>query len=144
MRLSAILILVTAAFISGCSKTAVPVEIGQVCTPDNEKKYIVTEGYLSDRGSIFCSNIGGGSVKCGLDVIAATNGTKIFGADVVQGSGADEIEKLESGYKSGDVKVHDNAGNIIKFSDKLKLTGQMSITPDLSVCFMTVDKIEKP
>jgi hypothetical protein len=129
--------------LSGCSKTAVPVELSKICAADNEKKYVTTSGYLDDKGSIFCSNIGGGRLDCGLDVIASPGGNRVFGADIEQGSSANEIEKLPSGYKKEDVKIHDNQGNVIKLSDKVNLTGQMSIAPDGSVCFMEVDKIEK-
>jgi hypothetical protein len=82
-------------------------------------------------------------MDCGLDVIANPGGNRVFGADIEQGSSANEIEKLPSGYKKEDVKIHDNQGNVIKLSDKVNLTGQMSIAPDGSVCFMEVDKIEK-
>jgi hypothetical protein len=136
-------ILIPMLFLSGCKKEAIPVEASKICSPDNEKKYVVTSGYLDDRGSIFCSNIGGGRMDCGLDVIGAPGGVKIFGADIEEGSGANKIEKLPSGYKREDIKIHDNGGNVMKLSDKVTLTGQMSITPDGSVCFMEVDKIEK-
>jgi hypothetical protein len=143
MRVSLLLILVAVIAI-GCSKPpAVEVELSKVCAADNEKKYIAASGYLDDRGSIFCSNIGGGPVRCGMDVVSSPGATKVFSADLEQGSGADEIEKLASGYKKDDIKVHDDKSAVISLSDKVKLTGQMSITPDGSVCFMTVDKIEK-
>ena len=126
-----------------CTKDAVPMDISSICSADNEKKYVSTSGYLDDRGSIFCSNIGSGRMNCGMDVVADPGGKKVFSADIEQGSSADEIEKLESGYKKEDIKIHDDKGAVISLSDRVKLTGQMSITPDGSVCFMTVDKIEK-
>lgn len=135
-------ILVCSIFV-GCSKTAVPVDISKVCSPDNEKKYVQTSGFLDDKGSIFCSNIGGGRLDCSLDVIASPGGARVFGAEIEQGSGSSEIEQLPSGYKKDDIKIHDNSGAVIKMSDKVTLTGQISIAPDGSVCFMEVDKIEK-
>ena len=132
------------AFLAGCkSREAVSVDLSKICAVDNEKKYVTTSGFIDDRGSVFCSNIGGGRMDCGFDVIAAPGGTRVFGADIEEGSGGNKVEKLESGYKSGDIKIHDNGGNIIKLSDKVTLTGEMSIAPDGSVCFMEVDKIEK-
>ena len=138
------LILLSSAFLAGCkNREAVQVDISKICAPDNEKKYVRTTGFLDDKGSVFCSNIGGGRMDCGFDVIAAPGGTRVFGGDIEEGSGANKIEKLESGYKREDIKIHDNSGNIIKLSDKVTLTGEMSIAPDGSVCFMEVDKIEK-
>ena len=138
-----ILLLIAIVFSSACAKDAVPVDISGICAADNEKKYVSTSGYLDDRGSIFCSNIGGGRMNCGMDVVASPGGAKVFSADIEDGGSADEIEKLESGYKKEDIKIHDDKGAVISLSDKVKLTGQMSITPDGSVCFMTVDKIER-
>lgn len=139
-----LILIFTAALMFGCSTPpAVDVDISKVCAADNEKKYISTSGFLDDRGSIFCSNIGGGPVRCGLDVVAELAGGKVFSADIEQGNGADEIEKLPSGYKKEDIRIHDDKDAVIALGDKVKLTGQMSITPDGSVCFMTVDKIER-
>jgi hypothetical protein len=50
---------------------------------------------------------------------------------------------LKSGYKKEDIKIRDNAGNVINLSDKVKLTGEMNVTPDQKVCFLNVTKIEK-
>jgi hypothetical protein len=136
-------LLIALVFSSACTKEAVPVDISNICAADNEKKYVSTSGYLDDRGSIFCSNIGGGRMNCGLNVVANPGGTKVFGADIEEGTGRDTIEKLESGYKREDIKIHDDKGAVISLSDKVKLTGEMSIAPDGSVCFMKVDKIER-
>ena len=138
-----VLVFVAVVFSLACTKEAVPVDIANVCAAGNEKRYISTTGYLDDRGSIFCSNIGSGRMNCGMDVVESPGGKKVFSADIEQGSGADEIEKLASGYKKEDIKIHDDKGAVMNLSDKVKLTGQMSITPDGSVCFMTVDKIER-
>lgn len=126
--------------VTACTKTAVPVDIANACAADNEKKYLSVAGYLDDRGSIFCSNIGGGPVRCGLDVIAQAGGPKVFSADIEQGSGSSSIEKMESGYKKSDIKIRDAAGNIIKLTDKLRFTGEMNVAPN--VCYMKVDRIE--
>ena len=137
------LLFIAMVFSSACTKQAVPVDIANICAADNDKKYVSTSGYLDDRGSIFCSNIGGGRMNCGMDVVASPGGAKVFSADIEEGSSADEIEKLESGYKREDIKIHDDKGAVISLSDKVKLTGKMTLTPDGSVCFMTVDKIER-
>jgi hypothetical protein len=138
-----LVIIVSGILAAACKNDAVAIDASKLCAVENEKKYVVTTGYLDDRGSIFCSNIGGGSVRCMLDVTAKPGDKKVFGADIVQGSGSSEIEELPSGYKKSDIKIHDNSGNIINLSDKVNLTGEMSIAPDNSVCFMEVDKIEK-
>ena len=82
-------------------------------------------------------------MDCGLDLVGSLGGKRIFGADIEEGTGANQIEKLPSGYKDEDIKIHDNSGGLINMSNKVTVTGQMSIAPDGSVCFMEIDKIEK-
>ncbi len=142
MRIWVFILCLLAAFGSACNKEGIPVDIGSACAEGNDQKYLATTGVLDDRGSIFCSNIGGGPVRCMLDVGAEKGGTKVFGADIEQGSSSSEIEKLESGYKKSDIKIRDNSGTVINLGDKLRFTGKMSVVPG-STCFMTVDKIEK-
>ena len=138
------LLFITLLLMFGCAKReAVQIDIKDICTPDNEKKYVTTSGYLYDKGGVFCSNIGSGRMNCGFTVLANPGGDKVFSADIEQGSGADEVEKLERSYKKEDIKIRDDKREVINLSEKVKLTGEMSITPDRSVCFMTVDKIER-
>ena len=138
----AVSILLAGLFLAGCKKDAVRVELSNICSSDNEKKYVVTSGYLDAGGAVYCSNTGG-RMDCSLDMIASPGGKRVFGAEIEEGSGASEIEKLPSGYKKEDIKIHYDNGSIVNLSDKVTLTGQMSIAPDGSVCFMEVDKIEK-
>jgi hypothetical protein len=75
-----VLTVVSFAVFAGCkSREAAPVDISKICSPDNEKKYVTTSGYLDDRGSVFCSNIGGGRMDCKFDVIASPGGPRVFG-----------------------------------------------------------------
>lgn len=140
------LLILAAVFLFNCGEvpSGEPVDISKACPVANDGKYVQVHGFLSDGGSIFCSNIGGGRLNCGMDVAGGTpDGPKILTADIEQGSGPNQIEKLESGYKKEDIKVHDNTGGIIDLSSKVHLSGKLSIAPDGGVCLMTVDKIEK-
>jgi hypothetical protein len=124
-----------------CSKPpAVSVDIADACGADNDGKYISTTGFLDDKGSIFCSNTGG-RMDCSLDFIAAPGGPRVFGAEIEEGSGASEIEKFDKSYKKEDLKIHDANGGLIKLSDKVRVTGKLSVVPG-STCFMEIDKIE--
>lgn len=137
-------ILVSSLFILNCTQqTGVPVEFSKACSIENEKKYIEVSGFLNPGGSVFCSNIGGGNVKCGVKFTENPGDEKGFNADIEQGTWANNIEKLERGYKREDIKIHDNNGNIINLADKVKLTGEMNVTPGGEVCYLKVTKIEK-
>ena len=129
-------------FVACSSKTGVPVEFSKACSPDNQKKYVEVAGYLDDDGSLYCSNVGG-RMNCGFTFKEKPTDAKGFGADIEQGSSANEVEKLSSGYKREDIKIHASDGSIINLADRVKLTGEMNLAPDGSVCFMEVTKIEK-
>jgi|ERR1043166_381168 hypothetical protein len=134
----AILIMLTAA----CSKPpAVQVDLANACAADNDGKYISTSGFLDDKGSIFCSNTGG-RMDCSLDFIAAPGSPRVLGAEIEEGSGASEIEKFDKSYKRDDLKIRDANGALIKLTDKVTITGKLSVVPG-STCFMEIDKIEK-
>ena len=77
------------------------------------------------------------------DSAAQLSGEKAMSADIVQGTWANNVEKLERGYKREDIKIHDNSGNIINMAEKDRLTGTMMNTPDQKVCLLKVDQIEK-
>ena len=136
-----LLILILILLLAGCKKDAVSVDLANACAADNDGKYISTTGFLDDHGSIFCSNTGG-RMDCSLDFVASPGSPRVFGAEIEQGSGSSEIEKFESGYKSSDLKIHDAMGGLIKLSDKVRVTGTLSVVPG-STCFMEIDKIEK-
>lgn len=136
-----------AGLFSACNTTGVPTEFSNACDPGNEKKTIEVSGVLEQRGSVFCSNTGG-RMECGFDLLEAPGSDKKLRVDIEQGSGANTVDKLERGYKKEDVKIRDNgSGQIALGSDKVKLTGKMSIAPAApggqGVCFMQVYKIEK-
>jgi len=122
-------------------------EFANACKPENEKKYIEISGVLAQRGSVFCSNTGG-RMECGFDLLESAGSKNIVRVDIAQGSGSSSVEKLESGYKKEDIKIHDNSGNLVALdSDKVKVTGKMSVVPPMGnaagVCFMQVNKIER-
>jgi hypothetical protein len=130
--------------LAACSQTepGVPVEYAKACALENEKKIVAVSGFLSPGVSVFCSNHGG-RMECGFTFAETADAKKGFSADIEQGSGANTVDKLKSGYRREDVKIRDSAGNVINLAEKVKLTGKMNVTPDLSVCFLQVTKIER-
>ena len=140
---SVLFILALSFFVSACNTVGVPVELSKACSMDYDKKVVEVSGFLDDKGGVFCSNIGGGNVKCGFKLLENPGSEKTMTADIEQGTWANNVEKLERGYKKEDIKIHDNSGNIINMAEKVKLTGEMMVTPDLTVCLIKVAKIEK-
>ncbi|MDQ3801928.1 MAG: hypothetical protein M3384_21095 [Acidobacteriota bacterium] len=134
----------TAAF-AGCGgrpTTGTPVEFANACTPENEKKYIETSGFLDSGGGVFCSNRGG-RMECSFNLRENPNGDKKISAYIEQGASANMVEELKSGFKREDIKIRDNAGNVINLAEKVRLVGEMNVTPDAKVCFLNVTKIER-
>lgn len=145
LLISAIAFLCLAA--AGCNTTGTPVEHAKACDPENDGKTVEVTGFLNDKGGLYCSNTGGGPVRCGFKLLANSGDDKGISADVETGSGANEVEKPTSGYKKEDLKLRDNSGNLITYADKVRVTGKIRTTKDPvsnnTVCYLTVAKIEK-
>lgn len=128
---------------AGCNIEGVPIEYSNACLPKNDGKYVEISGYLDPGGSIFCSNTGGGPVKCHLLLKQQAGDTTELGVYIVEGDSANNVEKPESGFKKDEVKVYDDNGNRVSFTEKVRLTGEMRVAQAEKVCNMKVDKIEK-
>lgn len=137
-----------ACIATGCNQTGTPVEYSSACSADNDKKYIEVSGYLNDKGGVYCSNTGGGPVRCGFKLLESQTAEKGFSADIEQGTWANNVEKLQSGYKREDIKIHDNNGDVLPPDQKVKLVGKINVAKgggngQNDVCYLTVTKIEK-
>ena len=137
-----VLSLVLTAFGCGRPTTGVPVEFSNACTPENEKKYVETSGFLDSGGGVYCSNRSG-RMECSFNFKESPTGEKKFSAYIERGSSANTVEELKSGFKREDIKIRDNGGSVINLAEKVKVTGEMNVTPDGKVCFINVTKIEK-
>ena len=127
-----------------CNQTGTPVEYSKACVAENDKKYIEVNGFLNPRTSVYCSNTGGGPVRCGVDLLENPNSQNApLSADIELGKTANNIEEIKSSYKKEDVKIHDNNGNLINLAEKVKITGKLNVVPGTDRCFITVSKIEK-
>ncbi|MFL6375262.1 MAG: hypothetical protein ACJ73D_11395 [Pyrinomonadaceae bacterium] len=139
-------LMITAAACS--AKVGEPVSFASACDPGNDGKYLQIPGYIADDGSVFCSNIGSSKVQCGFILIDAPGSKNKIKVDIDEGSGANTVTKLESGYKQSDIKVRDNSGNEIALNkDQVKTSGKLSIVQTVDgspgVCFMQVDRIDR-
>lgn len=143
MKIITLFLLLATGVLTGCNSKGEPVEFAKACDEANEKKVVELNGFLRDKGGVFCSNIGGGRLECGFTLTDKPGDETGVKADIEQGTGANTVEKLPSGFKKEDIKIHDNNGDIIALSDKVKLTGKMSVGPGGKPCFMQVTKIEK-
>lgn len=130
---------------SACTKNYQSAEAASICDEANDKKDIQLSGYLTDGVTVMCSNYGG-RMDCGFDLIQVPGEKDGISVNILQGNSSNEVEKLERGYKKEDIKIRDDKGDLIAPSDKVKVSGTMSVGPkskDGQACFMTVDKIEK-
>ena len=141
-------LILPAVILAGCSaKQGTPTEFSKACGADNDGKYLQVTGYLVDDGSVFCSNTGG-RMECGFKLLDAPGSKNELRVDIAEGSGANSVTKLESGYKKSDIKIRDNGANEVALGkDQVKASGKVSIAPGSgdypSVCFMQVDRIDR-
>lgn len=126
------------------NQTGVPTEYAKACSTEMDKKYIEVSGFLDDSKSVFCSNTGGGPVRCGFSLKETPESAKVtLSADIERGTSSNSVEELKSGYKKEDIKIRGNDGSIINLSEKIKITGQLNFVPGSERCYVTVSKIEK-
>jgi len=134
---------------AGCSaKVGDPVSFASACDAGNDGKYLQIPGYIADDRSVFCSNIGTSKVQCGFILIDSPGSKNKIKIDIDEGSGANSVTKLESGYSKSDIKIRDNNGAEIALNkDQVKTSGKISIAPtgdgSPGVCFMQVDRIDR-
>jgi|SRR5580765_2827044 len=145
MKVMLVLFLTVVSILAACAaKKGELLELSKVCDPANDGKYLELKGVIAEPTSIFCSNIGGGRMECPFELSEAAGGDAKMRVEIEEGSGANTVDKIPSGYKKGDIKIHDNGGNQVSIgSDVLRFTGKTSISPDAKACFMEVDRIEK-
>lgn len=144
MKVILTFIFAVVSILSACSaKKGEALELSKVCDTVNDGKYLEVKGVIAEPTSVFCSNIGG-RMECPFEISETSGGEPKMRIEIEEGSGANTVDKIPSGYKKGDIKIHDNAGNPVTIgSDVLRFTGKTSISPDAKACFMEVDKIEK-
>lgn len=140
-------VLLVCCVLVGCDTTGEPVEYSKVCSKASDGKTVETSGFLDDAGGVFCSNTSG-RMECGFKLKNDLKDEKGFSADIAIGSGANSMDKLESGYQKSDIKVRNNDGNPVDLSKKVKVTGKVSFSDDPAytsgpVCYVKIYKIEQ-
>lgn len=128
-----------AAGLIACGGPAAAVAYDQVCDPANDHKSLSTEGYFAVAGSVFCSNIGSSSVKCGLEFVKNAGDSDGFTADVIRGDGDNEVEEIPDDFTAESITIHADDGSIVRVGDKVRISGEMLISEN--VCLMSVDYI---
>jgi hypothetical protein len=132
---------------TGCTKPT-PTEFGQVCQKENDKKYISVEGYLRTGASVLCSTRNG-TRTCGLELSDKLDGESKISVYVEEGTGAGQMEPLPKSYGKDSLKVHAADGSTLGPKDRVRLVGKATTATDAvnasyTICFIDVDKIEKP
>jgi hypothetical protein len=123
-------------------KQAEQIAFPTTCHDADDGKYVAITGYLTDGGSVYCSDTGG-RMDCNFTLTEQPDGCAKILASIAQGTGKSSVEDFGSSYKKTDLKIHDNSGGMVKIGDKVTLTGKFSVIPGGSSCFITVDKIDK-
>ena len=117
-------------------------EFSRACAVENDHKVVEMGGFLNASVTVFCSNRSG-RMECAYKFTETPVAEKSISADIELGSGSNSAEKLKSGYKREDIKIRDNAGNLINLAERVRLTGKLSVSPDLRACFIKVMKIQR-
>src|SRR5438477_9450850 len=107
-----IMVLCLLAMAACASKTGEPMAFPTTCNEADDGKYVAITGYLTDGGSLYCSNIGG-RMDCNFDLTEKPGGGAKIIASIAQGSGRSSVEDFGDSYKASDLKIHDNSGGMV-------------------------------
>lgn len=135
---------------------AVPVEYANVCKQENDKKRVEVTGYLGlGSGNLYCPSEYGVRM-CYLsfyenpDTKPDDEHKGITTKIVIGNSGSTMNEPRQSvaGITNSDLVIREDKGTNVTTKDKLKLSATITVTDDIinkgkTVCYLTVDKIEK-
>ena len=140
-QLAAVILLsVGALVLAGCAEEpAVEVAYGDACNPEYDDKRISTVGYFDPGVSVYCSN-SGGDYRCGMEFLETPDSEDSFTADMLEGSGNNQMSKLPESYSDADIKIQTNDGGVVRVGQKARIAGEMLIGE--GVCLMSVDKVE--
>jgi hypothetical protein len=133
---------------TGCTKP-IPVDFGQVCTAENDNKYISVEGYLRTGASVLCSSHDG-TRACGLELTDKPDGGSTINAYVEEGTGNSQMEPLPKGYSDDNLKIRTQDGSLVAPRERVRIMGIAKTATGIinsatnTVCFIDVDSIEKP
>jgi hypothetical protein len=122
-----------------------PVAAGELCRAENEGRRVALEGHIDAGASIFCSNIGGGPVMCGLELKETPGVEDHVRLDVRQGGGGSEIEELPESWTREDLRIHAEDGSLVALADRVRVSGEANVMEagESSVCYVSVDLIER-
>jgi hypothetical protein len=144
--LTASLFMAFAFALTGCAKP-LAVAFDQVCTTENNEKYISVEGYLKTGVTVLCSSHGG-TRTCGLELFDKPDGQSKISVDIQEGTGKSQMEALPKNYSSDDLKIRAQDGSAITARDRVRIIGTAATdtgagSSSLNVCYINVAKVEK-
>src|SRR5205809_7087156 len=108
------------------AKQGEPMAFPTTCNEADDGKYVAITGYLTDGGSLYCSNTGG-RMECNFDLTEKPGGGAKIGASIAQGSGRSSGEEFGDSSQASELKLHDSSGGSVKAGDRVPLTGKLSM-----------------
>jgi hypothetical protein len=142
-----IVLLLCSIGLVSCTKP-VPIAFTNACQKENDNLYISVEGYLSTGTSLLCSSRDG-TRACGLELLDSLDGKNKISVYLEEGTGNSQMEALPKNYSNENLKVHDINGQVLGAKDRLRVigiakNGNVGADSTFSVCYINVEKIERP
>ena len=101
----ALILLLGILFVACAAKQGEPMAFPTTCNDADDGKYVAITGYLTDGGTLYCSNTGG-RMDCNFDLTEKPGGGAKIGASIASpiprwsGSATGEGSLLRSRYRS--------------------------------------------
>lgn len=144
-----LLLLATAA---GCSDSVPKLAFADVCKKENDGKTIATEGHLMAPFAALCrpaTRRNAPATACSFDLRDLPDSEARLSLNIELGEGASRVDKARHAAKQGAAAVADKDGQFLVEKLRVRVTGVVSavpnsLKPDESICWMDVEKIERP
>lgn len=133
--------------LAGCAKPVL-VDISNACQNGNDNKYIAVEGYLRTGTTVLCSSREG-TRSCGLELTDKPDGESKLNVYVEVGTGKSQMDQLPKNYGKDDLRIRDKDGRTFGALDRVRIlgvakNGDAVVNNSYTVCYMNVQKIERP
>jgi hypothetical protein len=118
-----------------------PIGPGELCREENHYQRVALEGYVGAGSGIYCSNTGGGPMRCGLILLPTQGATVGSAVEIREGGGDNAIEEVPEEWSLSTLRIHADDGSLVTPDERVRMTGEATVIN--GACFVSVDLIEK-
>ncbi len=135
----------------GCGDSATTVEVAKLCVKELDGKTVATTGYLHAPFATLCRTAtrrGGPATTCSFDLRDKPDGEVRVSLNIEVGSGENRVDEARLKARQGAAAVAASDAKFLADKAQVRVSGALhavpnSLTPEETICWLDVDKIER-